>query len=107
MTAIAKVILPNPFFEVGSFVEVHEGDVQQIEVHYKDGRLAPGNYVGLVFPESLCRKYLLKILSKGFDDVGGHAEFRGTFKEKPGPTNTFWEKHCEEIGEDPEAPRDL
>jgi hypothetical protein len=96
-------MLPNPFFEIGSFVEDNDGVVQEVTMHQQNGRFVPGAYKGLAIQTHLVRKYLLKILSRGLDTEGAFAEIRGRYKETSSPTNTFWENYCEETGEDPRA----
>ncbi len=101
MSSLYRVMLPNPYFKVGDYVEANDGDVQKVRMQQVKGRLVPGGYEGLVIPLALVRKYLMKLLARGFDDQGAFAELQGRFRESPQTGNKFWENYCEAVGEDP------
>lgn len=72
-----KVMLPNPYLQVGTYVEDgDDGAVQEVRVRTEEGRLIPGGYVGLTFPKEAVRKYLLAIKATGFDHGGAWREAR-------------------------------
>lgn len=67
--ALYRVMLPNPYFKVGQFVEDDdEGMVQRIEVATRDGRLQRGRFVGLCFPIHDVRYALLRMSKRGLDE---------------------------------------
>ena len=77
---IYRVMLPNDYFKVGSFVEDGEdGMLQEIEVTWENGRMRPGGFKGLMVPIQPVRKYLMAILKKGFDDTGAFHEIRKAY----------------------------
>lgn len=73
--AFYRVMLPNPFYKVGSFVEDDkEGFLQQIYMsneleHYR----GPAGYFGLMYPLREVRPYLLRIQKRGLDKYRGGA----------------------------------
>lgn len=70
-----KVLLPNPFYKVGVFVEDDtEGFVQQIymdnDAKYYTG---PAGYFGMMYPLREVRPYLVEIRQHGLDKYEGGA----------------------------------
>lgn len=73
---LAKVILPNDYFRVGTFIDITDGDAQKVRVATENGRLAMYGYEGLVFPADKVRPYVMLLLKRGFDDQGAFATRR-------------------------------
>ena len=73
--ALYKVLLPNPFFKPGGFVQSDEaGFVQQVYMsneaeHYT----GPAGFVGMVWPLREVRPFLVEIRQKGIDKYEGGA----------------------------------
>lgn len=96
-----KVLLPNEYFPVGAFVEVNDGDAQQVLVESGKGRLHHRGYCGFVFPIHLCKKYMIKLQVSGVDQDNALSEMRNAYKEEASPRNEFWDRICEDEGEEP------
>ena len=103
MSELYKVLLPNDFFPVGAFVEVTDGDAQQVIVEAVKGRLNHRGYCGFVFPIHTCKKYMIQIKSTGVDRDNALSEIRNAYKEEAPPRNEFWDKYCEEFGEETQS----
>lgn len=73
--AFYKVLLPNPFYKVGVFVEDDaDGFLQEVYM----GKTAetyhgPSGYMGLMYPLREVRPYLVKIQRRGLDKYKGGA----------------------------------
>lgn len=67
---LAKVILPNDYFPVGTFIDINGNDAQKVRTYNENGRLCHGGFVGLVFPADKVRPYVMLLLKRGFDDQG-------------------------------------
>jgi hypothetical protein len=70
LEVLAKVVLPNDFFPVGTFVDITGNDAQKVRVYTEDGRLQTGGFEGLVYPADKVRPYVFMLLKRGFDDQG-------------------------------------
>lgn len=75
-----KVLLPNPYFKVGSVIEDDEdGMVQRIRFRTENGRMQPGGFEGICLSLGLVRKYCIPLLKRGVDENGAIAELRKAY----------------------------
>jgi len=67
MSALHKVIYPNDFFPVGTFLEEFDGVMQKVKTATENGRIKLGGYEGIVIPVRTMKPYTIRIQKRGFD----------------------------------------